>query len=98
MKEIFLTPNSPERAENEETPENISTLKYHIFRGFRVAAVGFEHPSDSPMNPALSEQGGAESGSLCLSDPDLASVINAWAFLPDAMKAGILAMLRAANG
>ncbi len=98
MKMIFLTPKSPERAENEETPENTSTLKCHIFQGFRVAAVGFEHPSDSPMNPAFPEQGGAESGVLCLSDPDLASVIDAWAFLPDAVKAGILAMVRAAKG
>ena len=61
-------------------------------------AVGFEHPSDSPMIPAISEQNGAESGALCLTDPDLALVIDAWAFLPDAMKAGILAMVRAARG
>ena len=50
------------------------------------------------MNPALSEVGGAESGAPYLIDPDLASVIDAWAFLPAAMKAGILAMVRAAKG
>lgn len=50
------------------------------------------------MNPAFLEKGAAESGAPILPDPDLASVITAWAFLPDAMKADILAMVRAAKG
>ena len=31
------------------------------------------------------------------SDPDLASVVNAWPSLPEPMKAGILAMVKAAT-
>ena len=50
------------------------------------------------MNPAFPELGSAESGTLFRCDPGLASVIDAWAFLPDAMKTGILAMVRAASG
>ncbi len=43
--------------------------------------------------------GGAESGAVdpekALIDADLAAVINAWPCLPDAAKAGIVAMVRA---
>jgi hypothetical protein len=46
-------------------------------------------------------QGGAESGALvpepAAIDPDLAAVVDAWATLPAAIKAGILAMIGAAG-
>jgi hypothetical protein len=46
-------------------------------------------------------QGGAESGALvpepAAIDPDLAAVVDAWATLPAAIKAGILAMIAAAE-
>jgi hypothetical protein len=41
--------------------------------------------------------GGAESGALRTTDPGLAAIIEAWSGLPEAMKAGILAMAKAAN-
>jgi hypothetical protein len=34
----------------------------------------------------------------CQSDPDLATVVTAWADLPVAIRAGILAMVRADSG
>ncbi len=33
-----------------------------------------------------------------LNDPDLSAVVSAWAKLPRALKAGIVAMVRAADG
>ena len=53
----------------------------------------------NPTNPA---PGGAESGALAPKtpaiDPALAALIDAWPTLPDAIRAGILAMVRAAGG
>src|SRR5262245_36308752 len=47
-------------------------------------------------------QGGAKSGALAPEstsiDPPLATIIDAWPTLPDAIRAGILAMVRAAGG
>jgi len=47
------------------------------------------------------ELGGAESGALGAKkipdDPDLAAVVEAWPKLPEAIKAGILAMVEAAD-
>ena len=60
--------------------------------------MGIEPDAYSLANMAVLQQGGAESGTLCPIDPDLASVIDAWAFLPEVLKAGILAMVRAASG
>jgi hypothetical protein len=64
--------------------------------------MGIEHPSNPLENSPLSAQGGAESGALALTnhaiDPALASVIRAWPTLPEAIRAGILAMVRAAGG
>jgi hypothetical protein len=45
----------------------------------------------------LSSEGGAESGALATIDPALASLMNAWPGLPEAIKAGILAMVNAAE-
>ena len=51
-------------------------------------------------NSGDSFQSGAESGALAAReapmDPALAAVIEAWPTLPEAIKAGILAMIRAA--
>jgi hypothetical protein len=33
----------------------------------------------------------------CKNDPALAAIVNAWPKVPEALKAGILAMVRAAN-
>lgn len=58
---------------------------------------GLEHPDNSPMNDLVLEVGDAKSGAQLISDPDLATIIDAWNDLPDALKAGILAMIRSAS-
>ena len=42
--------------------------------------------------------GAAAKPEMVAIDPDLREVIDAWSALPDAIKAGILAMVRAAGG
>jgi hypothetical protein len=58
-----------------------------------------QHSSENSTNPA---PGGAKSGALDPEkpaiDPALAAIIDAWPRLPDALRAGILAMVRAAGG
>ena len=62
---------------------------------------GLEHTLNSSEQHAVSEIGGAESGAVAAEtssiDPDLQAVIEAWPMLPEAIKAGILAMARAAS-
>jgi len=60
--------------------------------------MGIEPPSTSTQNRVLFEQGGAESGAFAMSDRDLASLIMAWPQLPEPIKTGILAMVRASSG
>jgi hypothetical protein len=68
-------------------------------RVFSIAEQGFEHPPNSSEKPWIQEQGGAESGARNAReeqlDPDLAAIVNAWPELPAAIRAGILAMIRA---
>ncbi len=63
---------------------------------------GLEPLQDSPEKTTVSEQGGAQSGAhtapTAVSDPDLAGVISAWPELPEAVRVGIVAMVRAARG
>ncbi|MCH7685408.1 MAG: hypothetical protein IH899_01785 [Planctomycetes bacterium] len=67
-----------------------------------MTPTGLERTDDSTGNNVIQGQGGAESGAVgaqsALMDPDLRAVIEAWPELPDAVKAGILAMVRAAGG
>jgi hypothetical protein len=72
-----------------------------------LAEVNGNRTQQHNTNPAKKLQqmaivGGAESGAVsarvALSDPDLTAVVNAWPTLPDALKAGILAMIRATGG
>lgn len=59
--------------------------------------MGIERPANSLGNPALSFQGGAKCGALAsesaLFDPDLASIIDAWPKLPEAIRAAIRALI-----
>ena len=64
---------------------------------------GAEHPAQTPRKKAISDQGGAESGAPDApdapnrpDDPDLSRLINAWPNLPEAIRAGIVAMVNAA--
>lgn len=66
-----------------------------------VGRAGIEHPANSPEKPQVSNEGGAESGAPIAESPalppDLRELANAWPMLPSALKAGILAMVKAAN-
>lgn len=47
---------------------------------------------------AISDVGDAKSGAVPFEAPDLAAISEAWPRLPQALKDGILAMVRAASG
>jgi hypothetical protein len=55
-----------------------------------------------PYKTTLFAEGGAESGAVAAEtrpiDPDFAALIDAWPTLPQAIRAGILALVRAAGG
>jgi hypothetical protein len=51
-----------------------------------------------PAKTVLSSEDGAESGAVCKLDPALATVIRSWPKLPEAIRSGILAMVKAAAG
>ena len=61
-----------------------------------VGATGLEPVKDSCRNTHVSLLSGAEYGAY-LNDADLEVVVNAWGKLPRALKAGIVAMVRAAG-
>ena len=46
---------------------------------------------------ALSETTTGHSTTSCTNDPDLAAVVEAWSELPEAVRAGIVAMVKAAK-
>jgi hypothetical protein len=67
----------------------------------QVEAAGIELPQQYAGNSGVGGESGAESGALGAQngpvDPDLAAVMEAWPGLPAAIRAGILAMVRAAK-
>ena len=64
--------------------------------------VGLEHSKKLPGETQFSSTGGAESGALGDEidpiDSDLAALIEAWPTMPEGVRAGIVAMIRAATG
>lgn len=75
--------------------------------GYRTQSInasgwgGIRTPRKNAGKTQVTNQSGAESGALGAReapiDPELAAVVEAWPALPDAIKAGILAMIRAAK-
>jgi hypothetical protein len=61
-----------------------------------VGATGLEPVKDSSRNTHVSSLSDAECDAY-LNDADLAVMVRAWAKLPSALKAGIVAMVRAAG-
>ena len=61
-----------------------------------VGATGLEPVNDSCRNTHVSLLSG-NNCSAYLNDPDLSAVVNAWAQLPSVLKAGIVAMVKAAE-
>ena len=84
-----------------------TTTKTHIRQGLteRVSeGIRTPDPRDHPASSdndlqSIRNQGGAESGAVGApdrpTDPDLQHLITAWPDLPDAVKAGITAMVQA---
>jgi hypothetical protein len=66
-----------------------------------MEAAGIEPGPKSSGNQGVGNQGGAECGVLGaqigLLDPELAALVDAWPALPEAIKTGILAMIRGAK-
>jgi len=74
-----------------------------------MGEAGLEPSPKSIGNPPTPPQGGAKSGALGAqkpvttgptdpgSDPDLDALIRAWPILPDAIRTGIAAMVKAAR-
>jgi hypothetical protein len=58
-------------------------------------AGGIRPPVEKLAKSVLSSEGGAESGPI---EPLSATVVAAWPELPEAIKAGILAIVKAASG
>lgn len=62
---------------------------------------GLEHPSKSSGNEGGGDQSGAECGAIGaqkeLIDPGLAAVAGAWPALPETIKIGILALVKASG-
>jgi len=74
-----------------------------------MGRAGLEHPPESPGNTSVSLPSGAKCGALSRdsdpnpppakpTDPELAAVVAAWPDLPPAIRAGVLALVKAAGG
>jgi hypothetical protein len=63
---------------------------------------GLEHPAKTSKKPRSESRGGAQTGAAGLTqpriDPDLARVVEAWATLPDHIRAAIRALVGAVVG
>lgn len=69
---------------------------------------GLEHPENPAGNTLVSDSGGSKSGNKAAdfgqptptakpADPELAAVVAAWSDLPPPVRAGIVAMVKAAK-
>jgi len=56
--------------------------------------MGIKLTTNSADNVRFSDQGSAKSGAPAFLDADLATIIDSWERLPEALKVGILAMVR----
>ena len=94
---------SPELKQNPINTEFVQhqALVCATVQNVRSEEEGFEPPQDSPEKTTVSEQGGAQSGAhaapTAVSDSDLGALISAWPELPEAVRAGIVAMVKAAS-
>ncbi len=99
-------------AAQEKTPENTAFPEAFEADGegfeptYDSRHKRFSRPLTDLRNPHTSQEV-SEPAQLCLADclaflqrerPDLATIVEAWDTLPDALKAGIVAMVNAAKG
>ena len=72
-----------------------------VSRFIASAPEGLEHSAKSTGKTGFSDLGGAECGALGAGlapiGADLQAIIDAWPALPEALRAGILAMIQAAE-
>ena len=72
----------------------------------KVASIGVEHSPIVNRKPHIQSERGTESGTVGdnpankqqRADSDLTNVVKAWPKLPAAIKAGIMALVKAAKG
>ncbi|MDZ4781549.1 MAG: hypothetical protein SGJ19_14965 [Planctomycetia bacterium] len=71
-----------------------------VLQSCSIPPAGVEHSPDSSQKTGIRVESGAESGALearqSTIDHNLATVVEAWPRLPEAIKAGIVAMVRSA--
>jgi len=74
-------------------------LNFRLLQCSQVPPRGTAHPAKTPGNRGASARQRAKSGAIEPETPsiapDLAAVVEAWPKLPQAIRAGILAMIRA---
>jgi hypothetical protein len=77
-----------------ETLAQVSAL----CEGFVLSgARGIRSSHETPREIALPEVGGAESGALTPTDPDLSRLVTAWPTLPEPIKRAVLALVDSAT-
>jgi hypothetical protein len=90
------------KARPEPGLARIGAASGDVLRNAAIPPRGLEPSANSLDNSTNPASGGAESGALALQtfpiDPALAALIDAWPTLPEAIRAGIQAMVRAAGG
>jgi hypothetical protein len=75
-----------------------SALSCEALQNRGMEAAGIEPAAKSSGNRWVTDQSGAETGAQGTSvDPELTEVVDAWLRVPASIKAGILAMIRAAK-
>jgi hypothetical protein len=58
---------------------------------------GFEPVAKIAENHGVDDPRGTNSGTLRPTDPDLIAIMKAWPMVPEVLRAGILAMVKAAT-
>jgi hypothetical protein len=88
--------NEPRASLTEGWPPHRDEKQYPAeCHGFRSGEGEIRTPVKTPAKTVLCSEGGAESGALATTDPALGTLIDAWPALPEAIRAGILAMVKA---
>ncbi len=74
------------------------TVGLHLLRFSRPSTIAPEPLKNKPNSSDQRSLAPSVIHDSCQTDPDLAAVIDAWDRLPEAIRAGIMAMVKAASG
>jgi len=85
------------KCQHQEQSKSASDRQW-VFEGYcrdiAVGGTGLEHTTKTPSNTQLADDRAAKSAAISTPfDAQLQAVIDAWPKLPDALKAGILAIV-----